>query len=100
MRPFPFLAGISLAALALAPLAAADCDTITTPMTGGFFLVPIETPVDTFYVYYDAGCDPACHGPQLWVFEESNGERGLQYNDLWTHEGIRCAGLTEDTVVF
>lgn len=95
MRHFASFTALALIALAI-PHAAAACEGVSVLP---FALVPVETPAGTYYVYYDYGCDPACHSPDWYVFEETNGVPGLQYNWLWTHEGERCAGETEDTVV-
>lgn len=93
----PTLLATAFALALLVPTAAAGCDTVTV---GPYVLVPLETPSGTYYAYYDPGCDPGCHGPDWWVFEETNGVPGLQFNEFFGHDDDRCPGSAPyDTIV-
>lgn len=90
---------VSALAIAVAfPPASAGCEELQVMP---FVLVPLHTPEGTFYAYYDGGCDPTCHGAEWLVFEETNGEPGLQYGAFFGHRAEeRCTPSGAwDTVV-
>lgn len=80
---------LAIALITSAANASANCTTEPT--------ATVETPVRTIYIVNDM-CQPECLF-SIWIYEESNGEPGLQRcHDPIDEEG--CCGGHPDTILF
>ena len=60
--------------------------------------VTLDTPVGTFYVDNEL-CQPDCLF-SVWIYQESNGQEGLQRGDETCTDDDECCGQEADTIVF
>ena len=72
--------------------AVAECE--TTPSTA-----TVATPLAMYYVVSDPCEPPGCLW-SLWVYEETNGQIGLQRPDEICLDDGRCCGSDGDTLIF
>lgn len=81
---------LGLVLVAATAVAEETCRTEETDVDTG------ETPVGRYYVVNDE-CQPECLF-SVWVYEESNGQDGLQRCDDGIPES--CMGCTRDSIIF
>lgn len=87
LKPLTLLAGMLLVA---ATAAAETCQQETT--------ATLETPAGTFYVVNDL-CQPDCLF-SIWIYQESNGEPGLQRcEEIYDEDDCTCP-VESDTILF
>lgn len=84
MRTLPILFGL----LVVSALARGDGGCATTEPTA-----TIETPVATYYLLNEV-CQPDCLF-SVWIYEETNGEPGLQHGDDGIPEGCGLRASTQ-----